>query len=103
MAFYPIAKLQDVFDGCRIPARVAGWQLLFVQADQQHYIIEDRCPHMDARLSNGGLQDGKVICRAHGIAFRLIDGRAEGPLSDTLDCLRFFPVAYEGNLVGVDL
>lgn len=103
MAFYPIAKLEDVHEGCRIPARVGGLRLLLVQTDDQHYLIEDRCPHMDTPLATGRVDTGTIVCRAHGIAFRLSDGRAEGALSDTLDCLRFFPVTYDGNRVGVDL
>lgn len=103
MAFHPIARLQDVFEGCRIPARVSGLRLLLVQADDQHYLIEDRCPHMDTPLATGRIDGSRIICRSHGIAFCLTNGRAEGALSDTLDCLKFFPVAYDGNVVGIDL
>ncbi len=103
MAFTAIAKVVDLYDGCRIPARIGRTHLLLLQWEGQVYLIEDKCPHMDAPLSTGKLSDGSIVCRVHGIGFKLCDGQALGPLSDTLSCLKFFPVVYEGNWVGVEL
>lgn len=103
MAFKAIAQLADLYDGCRIAVRIDPYRLLLLQWQGSVYIIEDRCPHMDAPLASGALVSGNIVCRAHGIAFALHSGQAQGPLSDTLDCLRFFPVCYDGNRIGVDL
>lgn len=103
MAFTAIAKLIELYDGCKIPVKVGKLNLLLIQWNNRAYIIEDRCPHMDARLRDGAIADGLISCRAHGIAFSLDSGKAQGPLQDTLDCLKFFPPAYEGQWIGVEL
>jgi len=103
MAFFALANLADLHDGFRAACIVNGRPLLLLQDNGQVFLIENRCPHMDAPLASGKLAEGAIVCRAHGIGFDLRSGRARGPLADTLDCLRFYPIAYEGNKVGVDL
>ncbi len=103
MAFYGLANLADMHDGFKVAVTVNGRPLLLLQDCGEVFVIENRCPHMDAALSTGRIADGAIVCRAHGIAFDLRSGRARGPLADTLDCLRQFSVIYEGNKIGVDL
>ncbi|MBC6904898.1 Rieske (2Fe-2S) protein [Saccharophagus sp. K07] len=103
MAFYSAANLVELYDGFCRPFVANGRRLLLLQDGGETYVVENRCPHMDAPLANGRIVDGAIVCRAHGIGFDLRSGRARGPLADTLDCLRFYPVAYEGNKIGVDL
>lgn len=102
MAFYPLANLVDLHDGYSAAFNVQGRPLLLLQDGGETFVIENRCPHMDALLSTGRVLQGAVVCRAHGIAFDLRSGRARGPLADTLDCLRIFPVVYAGNKIGVE-
>lgn len=103
MRFYALANLVDMYDGYCAPFTLNGRSLLLLQDQGEIFVIENRCPHMDAPLSTGKIVAGAIICRAHGIAFDLRSRRARGPLADTLDCLRTFPVAYEGNKVGVEI
>lgn len=103
MAFYGVVNLVDLYDGIRVPFTVNGRRLLLLQDGGEPFVVEDRCPHMDAPLASGRVVDGAIVCRAHGIGFDLRSGRARGPLSHTLDCLRFYPVVYQGNKIGVDL
>jgi nitrite reductase/ring-hydroxylating ferredoxin subunit len=103
MAFYSLANLADLYDGFAAAHSVGGQRILLLQDEGEIFVIENRCPHMDAPLASGKVTQGAIVCRAHGIAFDLRNGRARGPLADTLDCLRFFPVIYEGNKVGVEI
>ncbi len=103
MAFYSLANLIDMYDGFAAAYNVAGRQILLLQDGNEVFAIANRCPHMDAPLASGKVSQGAIVCRAHGIAFDLRSGRARGPLADTLDCLHFFPVVYEGNKVGVEI
>lgn len=102
MAFYPLANLIDLYDGYRGVFRVHGQSLLLIQDEGKIYLIENRCPHMDAPLATGRVEGGAITCRAHGIRFQLDNGKAIGPLAETLDCLRRYNVAYDGNKIGVD-
>lgn len=101
--FHSLAKLSELHDDYFRRFDVSGMSLLLIQTQGQRYIIEDRCPHMDAKLSTGKVVNEDIICRAHGIAFCLNSGKAQGPLAGTLDCLNTFSVVYDGNTVGVDI
>ena len=101
--FIPLAKLTDLYDGFQQAVMVAGKSHLLLQADGQVYLVENRCPHMDAPLLHGAIVGSTLRCKAHGIAFSLISGGAEGPLAGSLDCLVFVDLVYEGDRVGVDI
>lgn len=103
MAFYPLAKLSHLYDGYQMAFRVAGHNLLLVQQNGSAYLIENRCPHMDAPLTNADQGPGILRCRAHGIEFELASGKACGPLAGTLASLKHYPIAYDGNTLGVEL
>lgn len=103
MAFHALEKLSQLYEGYQKPFRVAGHNLLLVQHEGRSYLIENRCPHMDASLSNAEQSNGCLRCRVHGIEFQLSDGRACGPLGSVVAPLKFYPIAYDGNTLGVDL
>jgi nitrite reductase/ring-hydroxylating ferredoxin subunit len=103
MAFHKLEFLSQLHDGYQKAFRVAGHNVLLIQQDGKTYLIENRCPHMDAALTNAAQEPGVLRCRVHGIEFGLNDGKARGPLAGAMDSLKFYPVAYDGNTVGVEL
>ena len=104
MAFIPLEHLSALHDGYKRAFVVAGQHLLLIHDEGRSVLIENRCPHMDVALETGVLVPGGAIrCRAHGIEFELESGRARGPLAATLDCLKRFPIVYQGTQLGVDL
>jgi len=98
MAFYPLEKLHRLHDGYLNPFRIEGRDLLLVQSDGVAFVIENRCPHMDAPLTYASVTKGRIRCPLHGIEFDLRTGR--GSCSKSLQSL---PVIYEGNQLGVEL
>ncbi|ABD80932.1 Rieske (2Fe-2S) region [Saccharophagus degradans 2-40] len=104
VAFVALEKLSVLQEGYKKAFKVNGVDLLLIHHDDQTVLIENRCPHMDVPLVTGTLiYPSAIRCRAHGIEFNLKTGEAGGPLAGTLDCLKKYPLAYEGNQVGVDL
>ncbi len=104
MAFFPLEQLSRLYDGYQKPFNVDGQQVLLCQLEGQLFLIENRCPHMDVPLSSATQLPGRQLrCQAHGIAFDLNTGKATGPLADTLDCVKKFPLVYEGTQVGLEL
>lgn len=104
MAFYALEKLSELYDGYQRGYNVAGHALLLCQLEGQTFVIENRCPHMDVSLTTATQLPGlKLRCRAHGIEFDLCSGRACGPLADTLDSLKKYPIVYDGARIGVDI
>lgn len=103
MAFHALEQLSRLYDGYRQSTTINGVSLLLCQLEGQVYLIENRCPHMDVPLTQASVLPGPQLrCQAHGIAFHLNTGKADGPLSDTIACLKKFPVIYEGSQIGVD-
>lgn len=103
MAFYPLASRAELVEGLQKAVAVGGRSLLLVQNEGRVYIIENRCPHMDAPLLYGQVQGERIRCRAHGIAFSLLDGRAEGAMAQVLPCLQRYMPVYRDYQIGVEL
>ena len=104
MTFFALEQCHRLHDGYQRAFKVEGQDLLLCQLEGQVFIIENRCPHMDVSLTEAVQLPGKKLrCRAHGIEFDMVTAKACGPLADTLDCLRHFPVVYEGTQIGVEL
>lgn len=104
MSFFPLEQLSKMYDGYQQDFNVDGHQLLLCQLEGQVFIIENRCPHMDVTLTYAMQLPGmKIRCRAHGIEFDLPSGRACGPLADTLESIKKYPVIYEGSQLGIDI
>jgi nitrite reductase/ring-hydroxylating ferredoxin subunit len=104
MAFHVLEQSNRLVDGYKRTFRIEGKSLLLIQEHGEVFLIENRCPHMDAPLDTGTVTpDAAIRCRAHGIEFDLRSGRASGSMANMLDCLNRFNLIYEGTAVGVDL
>lgn len=72
--WYPVAEVADLLDG---PRRVTllGESYVLWSADGEVAAAPDRCPHREAPLSIGSVDDASVLrCAYHGWGFAL-DGR----------------------------
>ena len=103
MTYYALAKTNELEEGFKRSVPLRGITLLICYQQNTVFIMEDRCPHMDVPLFTGTLEDGLIRCRAHGIAFDLESGKAEGSWESTLDCLHQFTPVYRDYSVGVEL
>ena len=102
MRYIELAKLHQLFDGFSQPINLGGQQLLLLQEEGQRYLIANRCPHQGAPLHRATLLGDRLRCPAHGIEFDLRTGMAV----NNPDCgarLVYYPLAYEGNTLGVYL
>jgi nitrite reductase/ring-hydroxylating ferredoxin subunit len=101
--FHPLAKLIDLHDGYRQVHTLGGKGYLLLQDEGCVFLVENRCPHMDAPLANGDITGGVIRCKAHGIAFDLATGKAQGPLAGSLECLEQLELIYNGDRIGVEI
>lgn len=105
-------RIADAADPAGRPLAVlsaAGRDLLLVRAEGGPYLCERRCPHAGGDLAAGRLEGDVLVCRNHGLRFRLADGRVDTAgldedLLESLDpaflerCrLRLFPVEERGD------
>jgi nitrite reductase/ring-hydroxylating ferredoxin subunit len=100
MAFYPLERLMNLYDGYRNVFHVAGQSLLLVQDEGRTYLMLNQCPHQRRPLDRATVVGGSITCPHHGMCFDLNTGKtADGCSHD----LQFIRIAYEGNQVGVDV
>lgn len=81
----------------KLAARLAGWHVLVLRADDGSYrAVNDRCTHQAALLSGGRVRRGAVMCPLHGARFDMLTGKC---LGGAYPDLRTFPVRLaEGRL-----
>ncbi len=62
--------------------------------------MDNVCPHRGASLSEGSIEDGKLVCPWHGWAFRLSDGGADGMANERVQLYQLY---VAGDDVLIDL
>jgi len=97
--FYPLEKLHLLHDGYQKAFRIGRIELLLIQDEGRTYLIENRCPHMEAPLTYGAVQQGIIRCPMHGLEFNLLTGRSPACATP----LKTMMPVYEGNVIGVVL
>jgi len=56
--------------------------------------LQDECPHHGAQLSEGAIENGRIVCAWHGWSF---DPRTGEELRNPLGKARVFPLRVEGE------
>ena len=107
MAFIALEKLHKLYDGYRQRVHFAGGEWLLLQEEGKLYCIANQCPHMNAPLhyatvNYAACDQVNLRCPMHGMEFDLRTGRSINSIGN-IGSLRFLPIVYEGNQVGVDL
>lgn len=62
--------------------------------------MDNVCPHRGASLSEGTIEDGKLVCPWHGWTFRMSDGGAEGMANERV---QLYQLHVAGDDVLIDL
>ncbi len=94
-----IATVIELEQGSPVGGHVAGVELVAVAAGNTVSVLEGRCPHQGTLLSEGYVDDGRLVCRAHGWRFDCATGVRD---DDAAACLHQFSVAVDGDRVLVD-
>lgn len=102
MRFFPLEKLINLHDGYRKEFIVEYQRVLLVQHEGERYIIEARCPHLEHPLAEARLEGEVLLCPLHHYRFSLRDGRVIESTREDCRPLKVWPVAYDGQEVGID-
>ncbi len=73
-----------------------GRQLCVANDEGRFAAIDNICPHRDGPLSEGTLENGRVLCPWHAWAFDLRTGEAEHNSDETV---QVFPLKIDGDEV----
>jgi cytochrome P450/nitrite reductase/ring-hydroxylating ferredoxin subunit len=94
-----VATLREIADGKPIPAQVEGVDLVVVSSGSGVTVFEGHCPHQGTLLSEGYMEDGILVCRAHGWRFDCTSGQRVGHPNT---CLKRLPARIDGESVLVE-
>jgi toluene monooxygenase system ferredoxin subunit len=100
VSFCPAATVDDVWEGEMVRATVNGIPVLLVHTCGELSAFLDRCAHQGVALSEGRLDGGVIVCRAHGWRYDARSGQGINPSSA---CLKRYPVRIEGSAILVDV
>ena len=94
VTFVKIAKAIDVPAGKMKHVEVDGIEILIANVDGKFYAVGDRCPHLNAKISEGTLNETIVTCPRHLSTFDVTTGRV---ISGTRSSLPTYDVKVDGN------
>jgi nitrite reductase/ring-hydroxylating ferredoxin subunit len=75
MVWSDVASVDEVPVGKMKHVEVAGKEILIANVDGRFYAVDDRCGHMNARLSRGSLRGNIVTCPMHAAQFDVTTGK----------------------------
>lgn len=71
-----VSKVDEIPPGKMKHVEVNGKEIVISNVDGKFYAMDDRCGHMNARLSMGNVSnDGIVTCPFHGARFEATTGK----------------------------
>jgi len=89
-----VAKTFDVPVGKMKHVEVDGIEIMIANVEGKFYAVGDRCPHLNAKLSEGTLNKTIVTCPRHLSTFDVTTGRV---ISGTRSSLPSYDVKVDGD------
>ena len=75
MVFVKVAKKVDIPPGKMQHLEIEGKEIMIANVNGKFYAIDDRCSHMNARLSMGTIANTVVTCPQHSARFDVTTGK----------------------------
>jgi nitrite reductase/ring-hydroxylating ferredoxin subunit len=72
-----VANVNEISPGKMKHVEVDGKEIMIANVDGKFYAINDRCGHMNARLSSGVLKGNIVTCPQHAAQFDVTTGKKQ--------------------------
>jgi nitrite reductase/ring-hydroxylating ferredoxin subunit len=94
-----VGALGDLRDN-RLVVEVDGASVVVVRAGRLIVAVENECPHLGSRLSDGDVSGRVIRCAAHGYRWDLTTGKSlQGPRGPRRRPLRQVPVRLAGDRI----
>ncbi|MEM9283868.1 MAG: non-heme iron oxygenase ferredoxin subunit [Verrucomicrobiota bacterium] len=99
--FKAITESNTLLEGQCLPVTLEGHPIALIRHDGSIYALEDRCPHADATIAMGLIDNGCIACPWHFAEFNLATGAVlSGPATEGIPT---YPVHEENGMVYVAL
>jgi cytochrome P450/nitrite reductase/ring-hydroxylating ferredoxin subunit len=95
----PIAYLPALPERQPVGVEIDGYSLVLIRQGDHCQALAGRCLHQDQSLADGSVEDGQLICPAHGWRYHLSNGQVA---HDPQRCLPSFRTWVEEDHVYVD-
>jgi len=101
MNFLTIARSEELEEGKGRPYQLEGHRIALVRHEGVVYALDDLCPHADASIAFGPVENGCIACPWHYAEFDLRTGEVlSGPSPRGI---RTYPVRESGGEVEICL
>jgi len=94
-----VATVAELAAGRPVGARVADVDVVAVRHGGEVRVLYGRCTHRNARLADGHLADGALVCAHHGWDYDCLTGRGR---SGDGEALALFESSERDGVVWVD-
>jgi nitrite reductase/ring-hydroxylating ferredoxin subunit len=77
-SYVEVGKIDDIPPGKMKHLELDGKEIVVSNVNGKFYAMDDRCGHMNARLSNGNINQNIVTCPFHAAKFDISTGKKVG-------------------------
>ncbi len=77
-SYVEVAKIDEIAPGKMKHVELDGKEIVVSNVNGKYYAMDDRCGHMNARLSNGNINQNIVTCPFHAAKFDITTGKKVG-------------------------
>jgi len=78
VSYVEVAKIDEIPPGNMKHVELDGKEIVVSNVNGKFYAMDDRCGHMNARLSNGNINQNIVTCPFHAAKFDISTGKKVG-------------------------
>lgn len=105
MTWFKVGDTTSINDAGLVKAKVNDEEILVIRIKDNYYATSCYCTHEDYDLSEGFVDEGKLICPNHFATFEPSDGSVVSPPEDSDDIppLKSHKIKIENNEIFVDL
>jgi nitrite reductase/ring-hydroxylating ferredoxin subunit len=76
--FVQVGKVNEITNGQMKHVDINGKEVVVANFNGKFYAFDERCGHMNARLSNGNMNQNIVTCPFHSAKFDITTGKKVG-------------------------
>jgi nitrite reductase/ring-hydroxylating ferredoxin subunit len=73
--YVEVGKVSEISNGQMKHVDINGKEIVIANANGKFYAFDERCGHMNARLSNGNINQNIVQCPFHAAKFDITTGK----------------------------
>jgi nitrite reductase/ring-hydroxylating ferredoxin subunit len=100
--YYPIIKRNALKKDMQLVVAISeNLTLLFIVSDGDCSLVENKCGHFGVPLDTGRVENNRIVCAEHGIAFCLKTGENVNRPWENCDPIKTYQISESETELGV--